>query len=806
MSARVTIGLVALLLLGLALSTLLGRSTATVSAVPSTPHIFFGVVTTTGGATVGTGLAIEARIGNIHYGFTKDANDNLDQDTQTHAVDGNGFNYGTQSIFRVCGDDNGTGVIEGGASGDAITFYIDDIVTTPSEAITFSQGLETRIDLVYDPSGDTVAATASDDACTVLEPTPTPTATATATSVAAQPPPPGPPPPGPPPPEEDEPSPPPPPDEDEPSPPPPSEPPTSPDDLSDDPDVAAKQLEDADLDTVVDIVSKAPIETIIGIFEVLTTDTAAAIAEELTADKAAEIFEGLSTEKAAEIFEALGADTAAAIVAELGADKAADVLAAVAPEQAGAIMEQTDTAALTGIVGAMGQDALVDRLPNMSAAKLFELPAALLFEKLTKVPVEQLAFENPPAVDPNLPAPQAVQVTDTLAVYAVQATGELAWGGLVGSPSPIELILGKFTRVLTDVQITIEDVDAAPAGAPALPSSKIVNSMFSIDVEGAEPGDLAAAHVTIFIEQAWIDANDVHKWSIEFNRLDENLNAWVPASSKRVREEGGRVFYTVVVPGFSVIAVTGSEELPAQIFSVGDLQIRPIAPKADDEITISATVTNTSSDASVYIANLWINDTIEQTKTVPVGAGATETFEFALTQPVGAYSVRVERQLAEFFVGVQPTATPPAIATPSPVPPTPVPPTATPTMVVAPPPTATRTPEPTATAVPTAVVPPEIPPTPTPEPDEGLGGGAIAGIVIGIIAGIAVIGGGVLIFLRRRPEGPPPPGTSLPPDVGPSAPAEPTEDAAAPEAPAEEGSDGDGEGLTTQEEQSSGSS
>ena len=305
------------------------------------------------------------------------------------------------------------------------------------------------------------------------------------------------------------------------------------------------------------------------------------------------------------------------------------------------------------------------------------------------------------------------------------------------------------------------------------------------------PPDVVYTPIDVTSEQAWIDANDIHNWSIEFNRLDENLNAWVPASSKRGREEGGRVFYTVVVPGFSVIAVTGSEELPAQIFSVGALQIRPIAPKADDEITISATVTNTSSDASVYIANLWINDTIEQTKTVPVGAGATETFEFALTVPVGAYSVRVERQLAEFFVGVQPTATPPA-----------APPTATPTTVVAPPPTATRTPEPTATAVPTAVVPPEIPPTPTPE-DGGLGGGAIAGIVIGIIAAIAVIGGGVLIFLRRRPEGPPPPGTSLPPDVGPSAPAE---DAAAPEAQAEEGSDGDGEGQTTQEEQSSGSS
>ena len=166
-------GLLVILLFGFSLAVTLGRDPSPVSAVPRVPHSFFGVVTGNG-TSVGSGVKIEARIGNVHYGHTADSAGDLDQDTQIHAVDGSGFNYGTQSIFRVCADDNATDEIEGGATGDEITFYIDDIEATPSEAVTFSQGSETRIDLIYDPSGATVAATPSDDACTVASSTPTP--------------------------------------------------------------------------------------------------------------------------------------------------------------------------------------------------------------------------------------------------------------------------------------------------------------------------------------------------------------------------------------------------------------------------------------------------------------------------------------------------------------------------------------------------------------------------------------------------------------------------------------------------------
>ena len=447
----------------------------------------------------------------------------------------------------------------------------------------------------------------------------------------------------------------------------------------------------------------------------------------------------------------------------------------------------TDITTVTETVGVMSQAKLIERLPEMSAAKLFEIPAAVLFAKLTSVPVSQLAFETPPQVDPNLPEPQAVQVTDTLAVYTVQATGLLVWGSLVASPAPIEKILGKFNKVLNNVSISIEDL-GKPAGAPDFAQGKVVNSFFSVDIANAAPEDLETAHVTMFVEKSWIVDNNVHKWSIEFNRFDSANGIWVPFPTKRVSEDDDLVFYSAVIPGFSTFAITGSPDLPAQIFQVADLAFNPPSPDPGEAVTVRARVINSSGAEAVYPASLWLNDTIEDTQTIVVPANSSVPFSFTFSKPEGVYRVRIERLLAEVVVGAPPptptpapatatpvptaTATPaPAIATTRPtataVPRTAVPPTAAPTSIAVPPTVA-----PTATAV---VVAPVATATATPGPSEGLGGGAIAGIVIGIIAAGAAIGAGVYLYLRRQP--PSPPGAPAGPSTdltGPAASATPT--------------------------------
>ena len=353
-------------------------------------------------------------------------------------------------------------------------------------------------------------------------------------------------------------------------------------------------------------------------------------------------------------------------------------------------------------------------------------------------------------------------------------------------PAPIEKILGKFTKRLTDVRISVEDLTEKPAVAPAFPPEQFVNAFFSIEIENAEPQDIAAVHITFFVEKTWLEANELQKWSIRLNRFDQQAIAWVPFPSKRVGEDEERITYTVVVPGFSAFAITGSKELPAQIFQVTDLGIAPIAPRAGQEITISANVTNTSSAQAVYPANLWLDDTIEVTQLITVPAGETESIVFAVSKPEGIYRVRVERLVGEFAVGVAPTPTPTAtptltpIATPTPTltatptqTPTvlpPITPTPTPTLIPTPTPAPTLTvvpPTPTAAPTPTAtLIPPPITPTPTPAPP-GLSGATIAGMIVGIIAVIGAGVAGVLIYRRRQAPPPPPP----PPNVVESPPA-----------------------------------
>ena len=102
--------------------------------------------------------------------------------------------------------------------------------------------------------------------------------------------------------------------------------------------------------------------------------------------------------------------------------------------------------------------------------------------------------------------------------------------------------------------------------------------MLNGEREGVEEGDLAAVHMTFFVEKSWIAANDIHKWSLEFNRLDEETSEWVPFSAKRVREDEERIFYTGVLPGFSMIAITGSKLSTTPTFTVTDLRVVPEAP------------------------------------------------------------------------------------------------------------------------------------------------------------------------------------------------------------------------------------
>ena len=338
-------------------------------------------------------------------------------------------------------------------------------------------------------------------------------------------------------------------------------------------------VESLETDKAAEIVEATETGRAVEIIEAVETMKAAEIVERLETAKGAEIIGEAQTDKAAGILEEVATSKAADIMASVTTAKATSVLSQVEPRKAGSIFEEIPTVKLTEVVQSMREDKLVERLPEMSASKLFEISTAVLFEALPAVPAEQLAPEIEPTVEPGLPEPVRVQIGPNETLYTLPEVAEQGWSTLVGSPGAIDRILGKFTRKLVQVSVRAEELPLDSSVLPPLPPTAISYAAFRIEIANAQQSDISAAHVTLFVEKSWLEANGVHKWSIQLNRFDDERGLWVSFPSKRVREDEQLVYYTAVLPGFSTIVIAGSRGLPEQVFEARDLTFEPSSPE-----------------------------------------------------------------------------------------------------------------------------------------------------------------------------------------------------------------------------------
>ena len=411
-------------------------------------------------------------------------------------------------------------------------------------------------------------------------------------------------------------------------------------------------------------------------------------------------------------------------------------------------------------------DAMINTLPEMPASavkEIFVLEPQKFFDKLDpKIPEDNVVPENIPQIPPEAEVLSFVQVTPTIRIYALAGVEDpFLWVEGVASPAPIDKVILRFTRPIQGVRVQVEDLAQKPADAPDLGVGRITNEFFRIDLENATAEDVRQGHVTFYVEKSWLDANGVHKWSILLHRFDEETGKWVSSPTRRIRDDATRVFYTAPVSGFSAFAISGSTELPPARFQVSNLNISPPIAETGQGVVIQVQVTNQTAQDDVYVANLWLNNQIEATKSVPIPAGGSTTVAFTVQQSAGTYNVRIARELGSLEVQLaSATPTPTPTVSPTPTATATVTPVPTPTVTATASPTATATPSPTPTPPPAEVTPVATPVTPTPAPtltptvapaEDGGGGGIIIIVIIAVVAVVVV--GGVAFFLLRRKGG-----------------------------------------------------
>lgn len=384
----------------------------------------------------------------------------------------------------------------------------------------------------------------------------------------------------------------------------------------------------------------------------VAADKAAAILNNVAADKAAAIVDALTAAKATSVVEQMASDKAAAALEKVGTDKTAAILESVATSKAAAIMEQLTTQKLNTTISKISEKALTERLPGLSVEKLYSLDSSTLFKALPNAPTEQLVGETPPSPPAELGKPVVVLTTASGAKYLAVKTLAGEWAMVVGTPLPLDKLLIKTKRGLSNVGTTIDILSQRPPEvAVGLPADQTVLTYVTIAFENAAPADIELGHLTFKIEQEWLQRNSLHKWSVQLNSWNKETSSWVAIPTKRVKEDSTYAYYSAVLTHFSTFAITGSTNPPVNSIKVTNLVISPTTAKPGTVVNVSGQITNTSETNQTFPLTLWIDSTAETGKDIVLEAGVTRSVSFTVAKAAeGTHQVRLDRASGEFEI------------------------------------------------------------------------------------------------------------------------------------------------------------
>lgn len=346
----------------------------------------------------------------------------------------------------------------------------------------------------------------------------------------------------------------------------------------------------------------------------------------------------------------------------LGIQEAARVLGKVKEERAGQVLGELDLRRRTDIILEMSRESLKRVLPEVPPDKLFEIPPEVLWEKLPDVPTEQLIGEIPPQAPPDLPQAKEIEATSRSAVYRFPEARAGEWAFASLSPYPFTGFMFKPNKDLENVEVDVKVLTRRPPGVKLPPGYPYLSLYYDIFLKNIRPEDLEAARLTFKLRKDILEFMGHNKFSILLQRWDEGSGRWMPIPTKRIDEDSRFVYYSTIVPGFSIFSLTGSRAIPAPEFDLSELKISPTEVLAGQEVTITAKVTNLTDKPQVYTAVLWINQTAEKAQSIEVPARGEELLSFKVAKSkAGEYRVRIDKLMGSFTVKEAPDKVAPEI-------------------------------------------------------------------------------------------------------------------------------------------------
>ena len=219
------------------------------------------------------------------------------------------------------------------------------------------------------------------------------------------------------------------------------------------------------------------------------------------------------------------------------------------------------------------------------------------------------------------------------------------------------LPLGVISTKPTPTPGTTSAFSARPFEMPSFPANQSAHKLFRLTVGSGADSGFASGYITFSVDKSWMDENDIHPWSVFFNRYNVEFGYWEFASAQYVGEDESTIQYRQLVPDFSTWAITGRSAAPQPEFKVEDLTVTS-SPGAGVPTEFTVQVTNLTAGPLTPLLGIYVDSVPARTHRVLLEPNEQKAVTLSVRLNEGSYAIRVDRLTASVSVGQAPPPTP----------------------------------------------------------------------------------------------------------------------------------------------------